>query len=67
MTRKYITISLSQAKILRGALNTAGKWLNENADRKKNRLPCYGWAYDEGKAADLLKLGKLIDKKIKEL
>lgn len=67
MTRKYITISLNQAKKLRGALNTSATDLREIADRQKKGLPAYGWKYHEFKARQLEELGKLINKKIKEL
>lgn len=65
--QKYITLSLSQAIKLRGVLNTSGKDLREIADRQRNGLPLYGWRYNGLKAEDLLKFGKIIDKKIKDI
>ena len=68
MEKKYITISLNQAKKLRGALNTSASDLQEIADRQKKGLPsCCGWKYHEFKAEQLKELGKLIDKKLKKL
>lgn len=67
MEKKYITISLNQAKKLRGALNTSASDLQEIADRQKKGLPSCGWRYHEFKAKQLKELGKLIDKKLKKL
>lgn len=67
MEKKYITISLNQAKKLRGALNTSASDLQEIADRQKKGLPSCGWKYHEFKAMQLKELGKLIDKKLKKL
>lgn len=67
MEKKYVTISLNQAKMLRGALNTSASDLQEIADRQKKGLPSCGWKYHEFKARQLKELGKTIDKKLKEL
>ena len=67
MEKKYITISLNQAKKLRGALNTSASDLQEIADRQKKGLPSCGWRYHEFKAKQLKELWKLIDKKLKKL
>ena len=67
MEKKYITISLNQAKKLRGALNTGASDLQEIADRQKKGLPSCGWLYHEYKAEQLEKFARLIDKKIKKL
>lgn len=67
MEKKFIIISLNQAKMLRGALNTSASDLQEIADRQKKGLPSCGWRYHEFKAKQLKELGKLIDKKIKKL
>ena len=53
MEKKYITISLNQAKKLRGALNTSASDLQEIADRQKKGLPSCGWRYHEFKAEQL--------------
>lgn len=66
-TINYVTISLNQAKKLRGALNTSASDLQEIADRQKKGLPSCGWKYHEFKAEQLKELGKLIDKKLKKL
>ena len=67
MNEKYITLSLSQAIKLRGILNSSGKDLRDIADRQRKRLPSYGCNYHDSRADGLLKFGKIIDKKIKEL
>ena len=67
MEKKYITISLNQAKKLRGALNTSASDLQEIADRQKKGLPSCGGKYHEFKAEQLKAFGKLIDKKLKKL
>ena len=66
-TINHVTISLNQAKKLRGALNTSAFDLQEIADRQKKGLPSCGWRYHEFKAEQLKELGKLIDKKLKKL
>ena len=65
--KKNITLSLSQAIKLRGILNSSGKDLREIVDRHRKGWPPCGWMYHELKADELLKFGKIIDKKIKEL
>ena len=67
MEKKYITISLNQAKMLRGALNTSASDLREIVDRHKKGLHYIGWLSHEYKAEQLEKFARLIDKKIKEL
>ena len=57
-----IELSESMAIELRGLLNTAGKDLMEIG-----RRPHTGWAYHEWKSEELLRFGRIIDKKIKEL
>lgn len=57
-----IELSESMAIELRGLLNTAGKDLMEIGQR-----PHAGWAYHERKAEELLRFGRIIDKKIKEM
>ena len=63
--KKNITLSLSQAIKLRGILNSSGKDLRDIVDRHRKGWPPCGWMYHELKADELLKFGKIIDKKIK--
>ena len=57
-----IELSESMAIELRGLLNTAGKDLMKIGQR-----PHTGWAYHEWKAEELLRFGRIIDKKIKKM
>lgn len=66
MKGKSITIPLYQAIQLRAALNTSANALIEVAQRQRKGLQQYGCLYHEGKADELLRLGKIIDKKIKK-
>lgn len=57
-----ISISLTQAKELRGLLNTSGKDLYDIGKK-----PHGGWMYHEWKSRELQRFAKELDKKIKKL
>lgn len=62
---KYITIPLSLAIRMRGAMSTSGNFMCECADWKKRGLHGHGYAYEFSHGCELQKLAMKIDRKIK--